>query len=356
LKSQHNKNKLIHILGGIINMAKTKHGLPQTKGFFKLRGNVTGTVREKAFTHKEYDNGGERNSFSFGVQTSLNSTVYVNAEGYKNDKVYLFKRSEVKGQQGEQKVVEWGKRYDYVNDGFLPMGVSVGLDIDDEGKNITNTLLDFDAAKKIRQELVDNAPIFVRGDIEFSSFKNDKGEIRRNKKFVVKNIYNSKIVDFEAEDFKETADFKQKIIFTRISKSTEPGETKFNLEAKVVTYSSIEDAEFVIYNTALANQIKKSLKPYQALDVWGIIFNKVDTDEVEEEASVWGEEDSFKKATKSYIRELVITGADPSTIDKETFTEEAVEEALNKLRSEGQVESGTWGDNGIDIQDDELPW
>jgi hypothetical protein len=338
-------------------MANTKHGLPQTKGFFKLRGIATGTVRENAFKHREFDNGGERNAFSFGVQTAPESTVFVNVEGYKNDKVYLFKRSEVKGQKGDQKVVDWAKRYDFVNDGFAPMGVAVGLETNDEGKNITTTLLDFDAAKKVRQELEDDFPIFVRGDIEFSSFKNDNGEVRRNKKFVVKNIYNSKAIDFESDDFTETADFKQKIIYTGISKSTEPGETKFVVEAKVITYNSIEDAEFIVYNTALANQFKKALKPYQAMDVWGKIFNKVDAEEIEESAGVWGEEDSFKKATKSYIRELVITGADPATIDKETYTEESIEEGYKKLHSEGQVESGSWGDDGgIDISDDELPW
>src|SRR5579875_1190178 len=183
-------------------MANTKHGLPQTKGFFKLRGLATGTEREKAFTHKEFDNGGERNVFSFGVQTASESTVYVNIEGYKNDKVYLFKRSETKGEKGEQKVVDWAKRYDFVKDGFFPMGVTVGLETNDEGKNVSTTLLDFDAAKKVQQELTDESPIFVRGDIEFSSFKNNNGEIRRNKKFIVKNIYNSKSIDFEAEDFK----------------------------------------------------------------------------------------------------------------------------------------------------------
>lgn len=337
-------------------MANTKHGLPQTKGSFKLRGVATGLNRENAFKHNTYDSGGERNSLSFGVQTAPESTVFVNVEGYKNKDVYLFKRSEVKGQQGEKKVVDWSKRYDHVKDGFNPIGVSVGLDKDEEGKNVTTTLLDFDAAKQVKEQLVDDMSVFVRGDIEFSSFKNDKGEIRRNKKFVVKNVYNSKDVDFESEDFKETADFKQKIIFTAVNKSTEAGETKFLVEAKIVTYNSIEDAEFVVYNTALANQFKKGLKPYQSIEVWGTITNKVDSDEVVEVANVWGEEDSFKRANKSYIRELVIIGADPATIDKETYTEETIEEAIKKLKSEGQVDSGTWGDDDVTIGDEDLPW
>ncbi|MEH7116099.1 hypothetical protein V7128_01570 [Neobacillus vireti] len=338
-------------------MANTKHGLPQTRGFFKLRGLATGLNRENAFKHKDYPSGGARDVFSFGVQTAPESTIYVNAEGFKNDKVYLFKQSEVKGQKGEQKIVDWAKRYDYINEGFNPMGVSVGLEQDIEGKNITKTYLDYDAASKIKEQLEDEQPIFVRGDIEFSSFKNDNGDVRRNKKFVVKNVYNSKAIDFEVDGFKETADFKQKIIFMGINKSDEQGETKFIVEAKVITYNSIEDAEFVVYNTSLANQFKKALKPYQALDVWGAIFNKVDSEEVEEEiTSFWGEQDSFKRVNKSFIRELVINGADPSTIDKETYSEEAIEEGLKKLRSEGQVDSGSWGEGDVEIGDDDLPW
>lgn len=337
-------------------MANTKHGLPQTKGFFKLRGYATGVERENAFKHQNYESGSSKNTFSFGVQTAPESIVYVNIEGYKNDKVYLFKRSEVKGQQGEKKVVDWAKRYDYIEDGFNPIGVSIGLEKDEEGKNKIANLLDYDAAKKVKEQLVDEAPVFVRGDIEFSSFKNDSGDVIRNKKFIVKNVYNSKDVDFEAEDFKETADFKQKIIFTAINKSTESGETKFIVEAKIVTYNSIEDAEFIIYNTSLANQFKKNLKPFQAIEVWGNIFNKLDVEEVKEQSDVWGEEDTFKKPKNNYIRELVIIGADPSTIDKETYTEEAIEEALKKLRSEGQVESGTWGDSNDGLDEDDLPW
>lgn len=339
-------------------MAKTKHDLPQTKGFFKLRGKATGLNREKAYTYKEFEGGGSRSALSFGVQTSENSTVFVNVEGYKNKEAYLFKRSEVKGQKGDMKKVPWSERYDHAEAGFSPIGVSVGLEQDEEGKNLTETLLDFDAAKRVKELLEDDQSVFVRGDLDFSSFRKENGEVIRNKKFLAKNIYNSKEVDFEAEDFKETADFKQKIVFTGIQKAEGTDETKFNVEAKIITYSSIEDTEFVIYDTKLANQFRKALKPYQAIEVWGDILNKVETEDVEEESDVWGQEDSFKRITNNYIRELVITGADPSTIDKETFTQEKVDAAITKLRSEGEVESGgDWGSNdNTDIKDDDLPW
>jgi len=338
-------------------MAKTKHGLPQTKGFFKLRGLATGLERENAFKTNTYDSGSQRNTLNFGIQTNEHSSVYVQIDGYRNNDVYLFKQSEVKGQKSEQKIVKWEKRYAHESEGFVPIGISLGLAKDEEGKNmISNNILPFDAAKDAHDMLKDETPIFATGEIEFSSFKNKDGDKVRNRRFNVTKLYGSKSVDFESEDFKETADFKQKIIFVGISKDTESKEPKFLVEVKIVSRNSIEDAEFVIYNNSLANQFKKSLKPYTALDVWGNIYNKLIVDEVVE-VDVWGQEDSFKRGGKKYDKEMVITGADPSTIDEDTYTEEIIDSAVSKLKSEGQVDKGSWGSsNKVEVNDEDLPW
>ncbi|PKR83521.1 hypothetical protein [Heyndrickxia camelliae] len=344
-------------------MAKTKHGLPQTRGFFQIKGLATGLQRDGALKTHTYDSGSTKKTLNFGLKTNEDSTVYVQVEGYKNKDVYLFKQSETKGQAGEQKVVPWDKKYDYEDQGFNVIGVKVGLEKDENGKNIINNLIDFDAAEEISNALKDDTSIFVRGDLDYSSFTNDQGEVKRSKKFLVKNLYLAKDIDFEAEDYKEISDFKQKIIFTGIQKSDDKGETKFVVEAKIVTRNSIEDTEFIVYNTALANQFRKSLKPFTAIDIWGNIVNKVDADDVQESKAVWGETDSFKRVNNNYIRELVITGADPESIDTETFTEENIQNAIQKLKSEGQVnktkkEEGSWGDatESVEISDDDLPW
>lgn len=343
-------------------MAKTKHGLPQTKGFFQIRGIATGLKREGALKHSTYDSGSKKNALNFGIKTSPESIVYTQVEGYKNEVAYLFKQSEEKGKQGEQKVVPWENRYDYEDEGFNVIGVKVGLEKGEDGKNIVNNLVDYDAAEEIQKSLDDDTPIFVRGNLDFSSFKTKDGDVRRNKKFLITNLYLSKEIDFDAEDYTETADFKQKIIFTGIQKSDEKGESKFIVDAKIVSRNSIEDTEFIIYNTSLANQFKKSLKPYTAIDVMGKIFNKLDVEEIKEEKPLWGEANSFNKANNSYIRELVIVGADPETIDNETYSEEIIQNAINKLNSEGQVNKtskseDSWGDSKtIDIKDEDLPW
>jgi hypothetical protein len=345
---------------------KTKHGLPETKGQFKLRGNATGLQRDNAFKPINTKSGKKMRILNFGVETAPESTVYVTLQGMERDEVYYGKRSEVKGQKGETRKVAWADRHTPPGEGFRLMGIAVGLEKGEDGKNVTNTHAEFDAAEEVYNNLNDDTPVFVRGDIEFSSFKRDNGEVSRNKKFAIKNIYGSNDIDFDAEDFAETSEFKQKIIFMGIEKADDKNDPHFVLEAQIVTYGSIEQTDFTIRNNALANQFRKVLQPYNAIDVWGKIYNKVDTDDVQDTpVAAWGEEDSFKKVTKNYIRELMIVGADPESIDTETYTEESIEKAVKKLNSQGQVEKkekvkkdssdDAWGE-GTDIKDDDLPW
>lgn len=62
---------------------------------------------------------------------------------------------------------------------------------------------------------------------------------------------------FAEEGFIPEADFQQVIIFTKINKSETPG--KYLVEAKIVTYKTIEDAEFIITDAGLAKMFQKIL-------------------------------------------------------------------------------------------------
>ena len=48
----------------------------------------------------------------------------------------------------------------------------------------------------------------------------------------------------------------------------------------------------------------------------------------------------MEKANKNFIRELVIIGADPRTIDKETYSEEKIDGAIRALREFGETVEG----------------
>lgn len=339
-------------------MAKTKHGLPITKGFFRLRGIVTGVNKENAFKKQTFDKS-EKNTVKFGLKTDKESTVYVNVEGFKMDNVYLFKQSEEKGVKPLQKIVTWDERYNYEEEGYKVIGTRIGLIKNENGKNEINTFHQYDAVDELKSLLKDDMSVFVQGQIDYSSFKNREGDSIRIKKLLADAIFLSKDnINFDAEDFKPTSEFKQRIVFVGIQKDEK--EDKFLVEAKIVTNNSIESTEFVIYDRQLANTFKANLKPYTAIDVSGTILSKADVEEVKE-TNVWGKASSFDKVNPNYIREYVIEGANPETIDTETYTQSIIDEALKKLASEGQQKSnnndGEWGKtNKVEINEDDLPW
>lgn len=339
--------------------------LPETKGEYKISGLVTGTEKgDKFFTEKTTKNNKKMNILSFGVETKEDSTVYNSLNGMVRDEVYFYKRPEKGETKGSTKKVAWAERNTFKEEGYKLIGLNIGvtkkLNENGEQVNDNKTMTEFDATKHIADNLKDGQSVFVRGNIEYSSYKNDKGEVSRSTKFVPKQVSLCKPVDFEKEDFEETNSFKQVIIFESIEKNDEDkDDIKFEITAKIVTYSSIETATFIIRNEALARNFKKNLKPYTSITVWGRINNKVESSE-EEETDCWGESNTFDTVNKTYIRELEITGADPNSIDRETYTEEEIDNAIRALKEFGEGTSNSsddWGsDAPVETTDEDDEW
>ena len=142
---------------------------------------------------------------------------------------------------------------------------------------------------------------------------------------------------------------------------------RFVVAAKIVNYNSIESTSFIVENVKLANQLRKALKPYWAITVYGKI-NIVSNIQTVNEENCWGETNPMKNVNSPFKRELVITGADPSSIDKESYTEKAISEAIRKMNAaktaemnfEGKTENtfnNGWGDiNSINDDDEDTPW
>lgn len=335
-------------------MAKRIFDLPETKGQFRLRGKVSGTTRDSFFKEIETKNKKMMYMLQFGCQVDTDSTVYVDLNGMERDKAYFYKRPAEKGGKGEVKEVAWSQRNTFDEEGFELIGIRVGLEkyIDDKGKerNKIETFTEMDACDSLAEKLIEGESVFVRGNIEFSSFKNKKDEITRSSKFVPSQIYSATDIDFEDEEFVPTRDFEQIIVFVGIQRNDEDkDDIKFLVEAKIVTYSTIEDAEFVIRDEKLAKLFKKNLKPYTAIKVSGIINNKVIIEE-ENEDEYWGEKSAFDTVAKTFIRELEITGAVPSTIDKETYSESEIEKALELIAKNNKAKdefngNDSWGNN-----------
>lgn len=334
-------------------MATRKIDLPQTKGEFKIAGNATGMASDKAFNCKNTKKGKPMNFLNIGVETNHDSTIYISLNGMEKDEVMFYKKAKEKGGKGETKKIKWANRYTFKEEGFKLIGINVGVTkkLNDKGQQVNDNkmMAEFDACEEIYNNIKDGNSLFVKGNIEFSSYKNDKEEVKRSTKFVPNQVSLAKDIDFDAEGFEETNTFKQTIVFTGIEMDESNKEDKkARVSAKIVTYDSIEDAEFIIREKGLFNNFKKNLKPYTSITVWGKILNVVEKEEVQED--VWGEENTFDKVSKPHIRELVITGADPSSIDKETYSEENIDKAIRALKEFGEDNKpsgdsgeGSWG-------------
>lgn len=320
-----------------------KFELPETKGSFQLAGTVHGTDKDKFYKEILTKSQKKMRMVNFGVKTSEENAVYVDLNGMERDFVYFgMKDKETKKYVTEK--VKWADRNTFNKEGFRMMGVNIGIEqfIDEKGKtqNKKEVKAEFDACEYIANNLQDKTDVFIKGKLEFSSYINDKGDVFRNTKYIPSQISAMKSpIDFTKEGFEEKNNFSQTIVYMGIVKDdSDSSDVKFLLQAKVVTYSTIEDVEFIVRDSKLASIIKKQLKPYNAITVFGNINNRVESEDVVEQ-DTWGAANPMKQVNKSYIREMVVIGADPSSLDTETYTKESVEAAIQAIKEFGGSES-----------------
>lgn len=336
-------------------MADRIFNLPQTRGSFEMAGKVTGTQRSNFYNEKETKSGVMRRVLSFGVQTSNENTFYIDLAGMPRDKVYFFRRADKdKGIEKDKKEVAWKDRLTYVApEGYDMIGVKVGVTkkTNSDGKvvNDNKTLTDFDAAKEISENLHDGDNVYVRGNIEYSTY-NGKHQIR----FVPTQVsLSSKEIDFDAEGFEECAQFVQTLVYTGCRKSEDD---EVIIDAKIVNYSSIEDAEFFIdykkdaMNKAMADSIRKRLKPYTSFECHGNIVSQQIVEDVNDaEDDLWGGnwnvKNKMKRQSTPVVRKLYIDvinreSFDPNPKDKDaepTYTEDNISEARAKIAANTQA-------------------
>lgn len=334
--------------------------IPQTRGTFQIRGKVTGTLRDNFYTEKITKTGKPWRSVNFGVQFKPEATLSVSLNGMERDNVYFVKRGE-NGGKSEVKTIPWKDRFTFAEDGFSLIGVNVGVTKvkDAKGNDVNDKkhLTDYDACLEVSNNLVDDKTVFIKGNIEFGSYQ-DGDTFKHSTKFVPNQISLAKDIDFEAEDFKPNAKFTQTIVYTGIAK-TEDG--RFTVSAKIVNYNTIEDTELIIEESALANTFKKQLKPYTAITVWGDISVEKDITEVET-TNVWGIQNEMNRVNSPTKRELIITGADPESIDTDTYSEKEIEKAIEAIKASKAAENDFgkqtdgWGSGKLEGDDEDMGW
>lgn len=331
---------------------KRPFDLPETKGFFQATGTITGMEKESMFKEIITKANLPMRFVKFGLNTSEENRLSLELSGMQQKFAYFGKR-DPETKKYDTKKIPWAERLTFKEDGYQQYGANIGIEqyLDEQGKiqNKRVTKTDFDICEYIAQTLKDDTDVFVKGNLEFSSYEYN-GATKRNTKFIPSQISAMKSpINFKDEKFKESNDFTQTIIFTGLDMDDlDPNDKKGLLQAKVISYNTIEHAEFVIRDKKLFSVLKKNLKPYSAIKVFGKIVNQAVTDEVEDN-DAWGAPNPMDRTNKSYIKELVITGADKDSIDIDTYSEEAVESAVKTLKAFGETKeiktdtSEDWG-------------
>lgn len=356
-------------------MANRIFELPETRGTFQVRGIINGVEKDRFYTDKKTKTGKDFRAVNFGCEYNEKKTIYLSLNGMPQQNVYFSKRNQSTGKT-ETKTVPWANRNKFNEEGFRMIGVGLGLTKtkDQSGKEVNDkkTMTPFDACAYINDNMNDDMSTFIKGNIEFSSYTDSEGTVRRSVKYIPGQISLCKEVDFSKYDDADNNpahDFTQTIVYTGIDqeKVDDKATGRFIVSAKIVTYSDIVDTEFVITDKNLANLFKKNLKPYYAITVHGKIEVSHSVQEVEEEDS-WGEANAMTRVSAPTKTEMVITGATPSSIDRETYTEKSVAKAAAKVKASKTAEqnfsgkaaessdSDGWGDSYDDTDDESDPW
>ena len=354
-------------------MANRIFDLPECRGSFQVKGIVSGVEKDRFYTDKKTKTGKDFRAVNFGCEYNKTQTIFMSLNGMPQQEVYFSKRNQEIGKT-ETKKVAWANRNKFNEDGWRMIGVNLGLvkTTDKDGKvvNDRKTMHSFDACEYIKKNLNDDASVFIKGAVDFSSYTDKEGNVRRSVKYVPSQISLCQDVDFGDynDENKPVHDFTQTIVYTGIDKEKENEKAtgRFVVTAKIVTWSDIVDTQFIITNEKLAGMFKKNLKPYTAISVHGRIEVSHSVQEVDED-DCWGESNSMNSVSAPTKTEMIITGASPSTIDRETYTEKNVAEAVRAIKASKAAEqnfsgkangddddTSGWGDS--DYDDGDEPW
>lgn len=348
-------------------MAQKIHELAQTKGTFQVRGVVSEMQKETAYQEIETKNGNTMRRLKFAVSPDGKGKIFLELTAFPKSDVYFYSKDEKKTIK-----VPFANRNKPQAEGYNLIGINLGLEkvVDKKGKAINKkiTLCEYDATMYIFEHMADGDEVFINGDIEFSSQNTDDG-VKRYHKLIPKQIsLLSQPLDFTAEDFVSHAYFSQQVIKKDIVKNEEK-QGEFVFQTNVVNYSSIEDVEFTVKNSKLAQTLKKNVKPYTSLVVTGSLYQEPISEQVEVEDD-WGEVNHMSRINSFSPMQFLITGAKKETLDTETYTKESVTTAQRLIQEWGankitEQANGTAKSNkavdddedwGAEIDDEEIPF
>lgn len=357
-------------------MANRIFDLKQTSSTFQLRGVVTGTKSKKFYQSGTGKNYNSWNVIEFGVMVNDKKPVYVKLNGYPRSEVYYYKRGE-NNAKGVTQRVAWANRKQAPGDGFRLIGVNISTGKNGDGQNINEMFTEWDAVEYLHNNLKDGDNVFIRGKVEFDTYTDKNGNVQRKITLVPNQIfYTQDPVDFNADNFEEEALFETDLVYTGIEKETDEHDKptgRFILTGYSVKYSDIVPVQFIVDadHAKLASNLRKKMKPYNSIHVYGKMNVIVDTTAVEEdEDDGWGETSKMeqRRLNAPVVREYVVFKGDRDSIDTDTYSEKSIADALKAIKNaKDAVKNFTGKDNakadvdaddwGLDDDDnDEEQW
>ena len=334
---------------------KQKQEIPAMRGTFAIRGIVTSFDKVESF-EKKTKNGKDMRKIVFDVTSSEGNIHRMQLQAFKSDKVYFSGRQ--KDETGAEKTVVkevlWNDRLKFKEEGFSPIDrVSFGLEktTDPEtGKesNKTETMLTFDAIEKIYNLLNVGASIYVRGNIQVEEYSAQNGEKRNATRFIPNQIYLTQHpIDFNAEDFKETAMFElqaiaEEIEITGSEEATITGLVIGNqrLGRQTLVFkkddSLQEDFDLAVWMNPLRS-FQRAKKYISATFVGNIVntANSVDTSSSSGAVDDWGIPVSFQSPLRNrgngFRREFICSGIVGETVDNDTYNPENVDAFISQF-------------------------
>ena len=351
-------------------MAKDRiHELKQTSATFQARGTVFGMKKEKAYQSGTSKSGSNWNSIEFGLNINNNKSIFIKLNGFPRSEVYYYKSAEKKGEKGTTKKVAWKDRKKSPGEGFRLIGINISTGKDENGKNVNEMFTEYDAVEYLAKSLKDGDSIFVKGNVVFSSFTDKNDQTQRKVELNPTQIsYTQEPIDFDADDFKEMAEFENTLVFSGIEKETDADDKstgRFILSGYSIGYSTVEPVNFIVDadHSKLAGNLKKKLKYGHAIKTYGRIEVTNNVSAVEDDDDGWGESSPMERQNAPVKREYVIYKAVPDSIDTETYSEESISKAIKAIKNaktaaEKFVDTSSntdsdedWGDESWDDED-----
>jgi hypothetical protein len=345
--------------GDKTDMAKERlHELKQTGNSFQLRGVVTGTKSQRFYKSGTGKNGGSWNVVEFGVKIGENKTVFVKLNGFPRDEVFYYKRGE-NGAKGTTQKVKWKDRKKAPGKDYRLIGVNISTGKDADGKNVNETFVEYDAVEWIHENLSDGDSVFIKGNLEFSSYTDRNGQTRKKADMIPTQIsYTQKSIDFDADDYKEMAEFENTIVFQSIDKEMDENDKpteRYVLSGYAIGYNTVEHVSFIIDkdHAKLANNLRKAMKPGYSIKTYGKVVIINDISVVENDDDGWGEASPMERINSPVRREYIVYKADPNSIEKEDYTEADIERAIKKIKAAKEA-SANFGDKPSSAANDDV--